>query len=618
MTTPLSVEEYRELLAGALPEASDADTVEPRVESLFTPDTHRAALYVDSTVVRGGRGVGKTFWYRSLLNESLREVAAHEYGIERLRRVTVSQGFGAALQHDLYPGPGTLRQLVEEGVRPYDLWYAVLLTAFGQPELRELPEWRDRALWVRANPGAAERTVHKVDQEAQHQGITHLVLFDALEHLHRVRAQADRLVGGIMELALAMRLGTRSIRFKVFIRPDMYDGALLHFPDASKLTSNAAALTWSRANLYGLLFHTLGNHDSELASRFRHLTGGWPSEASGRRHVPPALLSGDEQFQAEQFTQIAGPYMGSNFRKGHTFTWLPNHLMDGVEQVSPRSFLSALQKALSETRGQYAGHEYALHHEGIRRGVQKASETRVTEVSEDMPWVVPGHHAAGRAPGAHRAGEGRGPLAGVPSRRRAAQAGRALRAPHGRGRDQGPHRPPLPGGPAAADRGADRAGRDAPPPRRPHRPAGRLPHRLRRGPQGRSAPGRGLIPADSRQRQRGQWVSSPTGLKSSGCTWSPTHSRAPARRVDSRGPGGCWAKGSPGAGGAVAGPSAGAEGGGGTSRSRWRRRPPGRRTGHPSSGRPRRMCARTAVGACPAASQHAVSFVSSGRMARGM
>ncbi|MGV9556565.1 hypothetical protein [Streptomyces sp. NPDC003401] len=387
MSMPLSVEEYRALLAGALPEATDADTAEPKVESLFTPDTHRAALYVDSTVVRGGRGVGKTFWYRSLLDGTLREIAAQEYGIERLRRVTVSQGFGAALKHDLYPGPGTLRQLVEEGVRPYDLWYAVLLTAFGQPELRELPEWRDRALWVRNNPGAAERTVQNVDQEAQRQGITHLILFDALEHLHRVRAQADRLVGGILELALAMRLGTRGIRFKVFIRPDMYDGALLHFPDASKLASNAAALTWSRANLYGLLFHTMGNHDSDLAARFRQLTGGWQGEADGRRHVPPALLSGDEQFQSEQFTLIAGPYMGSNFRKGHTFTWLPNHLMDGVEQVSPRSFLSALQKALSETRGQYAGHEFALHHEGIRRGVQKASETRVTEVGEDMPWV---------------------------------------------------------------------------------------------------------------------------------------------------------------------------------------------------------------------------------------
>ncbi|MEH0546244.1 hypothetical protein QA802_25165 [Streptomyces sp. B21-105] len=61
--------------------------------------------------------------------------------------------------------------------------------------------------------------------------------------------------------------------------------------------------------------------------------------------------------------------------------------MDGVEQVSPRSFLSALQKALAETRDQYAGHEFALHHEGIRRGVQTASETRVAEVGEDMPWV---------------------------------------------------------------------------------------------------------------------------------------------------------------------------------------------------------------------------------------
>lgn len=387
MSAPLSVEEYRDLLAAALPEATDADTAEPNVRSLFTPDTHRAALYVDSTVVRGGRGVGKTFWYRSLLDETLRNVAAQEYGIERLRRVTVSRGYGAAVEPHLYPGASNLRQLVEEGIPPYDLWYAVLLTAFGQPELRDLPEWRDKAQWVRNNPGAAERTVQSVDRAAQDDKVTHLVLFDALEHLHRVRAQADRLVAGILELALAMRLGTRSIRFKVFIRPDMYDGALLHFPDASKLASNAAALTWSRANLYGLLFHTMGNHEGELAARFRELTGGWQAEADGLRHVPPVLLRGDEQFQTDHFTLIAGPYMGSNFRKGHTFTWLPNHLMDGVEQVSPRSFLSALQKALAETRGQYAGHEFALHHEGIRRGVQKASETRVVEVSEDMPWV---------------------------------------------------------------------------------------------------------------------------------------------------------------------------------------------------------------------------------------
>ncbi|WP_054816314.1 hypothetical protein [Nocardia arizonensis] len=387
MRTVLGAEEYRELLSVALPEATDADTILPNLHTLFTPDSHRVALYVDSTVVRGGRGVGKTFWYRSLLDETLREVAAEEYGIERLRQLTVSPGYGAGVEPDLYPGTGVLRQLVEEGVRPYNLWYAVLLTALGQSELHELPEWRDRVRWVRANPGAAERTIQKADQAAQHSRTTHLMIFDALEHLHRDRAQADRLVGGILELALAMRLGTRNIRCKVFIRPDMFEGALLHFPDASKLTANAAGLTWSNANLYGLLFHYMGNHDSDYAERFRRLTGVWETDAFGRRHIPPARLRADERYQAEQFAQLASPYMGANYRKGNTYTWLPNHLMDGVEQVSPRSFLSALNKAVAETRGTYAGHEYALHHEGIRRGVQTASESRVKEVGEDMPWV---------------------------------------------------------------------------------------------------------------------------------------------------------------------------------------------------------------------------------------
>ncbi|MDG9685964.1 hypothetical protein QC334_25075 [Streptomyces sp. DH18] len=386
MTTALGVDEYRDLLTAALPDATDADTVEPSLHTLFTPDSHRSALFVDNTVVRGGRGVGKTFWYRSLLDETLRDVAADEYGIERLRRLEVAAGHGAALEPDLYPGPGVVRALMEDGVAPYDLWNAVLMTALGQSEVIALPEWADRIAWVRAHPGDRDRTVARIDREAQQTQTTRLILFDALEHLHRDRAIADRLVGGLLELALAMRLGTRNIRCKIFIRPDMFDGARQHFPDASKLTSNASSLRWSRANLYGLLFHYLGNHDSEQAARFRELTGGWTERTRGRFELS-ATLKGDADIQADQFTVLAGPYMGANYRKGNTYTWLPNHLMDGVEEVSPRSFLAALSEAVEVTRGTYAGHEFPLHHEGIRRGVQQASTTRVGEVREDIPWV---------------------------------------------------------------------------------------------------------------------------------------------------------------------------------------------------------------------------------------
>lgn len=386
MTAPLGPEEYRDLLISALPDAQDADTEVPSLQNLFTPDSHRSALYVDTTVVRGGRGVGKTFWYRSLLNDQLREVAAEEYRIERLRHLKVAPGYGAQILPKLYPGPNELRSLVDTGVSPYDLWNTVLLVALGQPQIQYPMPWPERIAWVRAHPGERDATVAEADQQAQADKITRLVLFDALEHLHRDRVQADRLVAGILQLALEMRLGTRNIRCKIFIRPDMFDGALLHFPDASKLTANAASLKWSTTNLYGLFFHNLGNHDSEESERFRSLTGGWTEHTHGR-HLLPSTLLGDQGTQADAFSVLAGPYMGANFRKGITYTWLPNHLMDGVEQVSPRSFLNALGMAVNETRGNYSAHEYAIHHEGIRRGVQSASRTRVGEIREDMPWV---------------------------------------------------------------------------------------------------------------------------------------------------------------------------------------------------------------------------------------
>ncbi|WP_344922173.1 hypothetical protein [Streptosporangium oxazolinicum] len=356
------------------------------MSTLFTPDSHRLALDVDVTVVKGGRGVGKTFWFRSLLDDQLRTVAAREYRIDRLTRVTAHAGYGADNAPERYPGSAELRSLVDSGAAPWDLWNAVLLVALGVPDLNDVHTWKDRIQWVREHPAERDRTIAEADRRAKSEGTLLLILFDALEHLHGDRRQADQLVAGILRLALELRLSTRNIRFKVFIRPDMFDGALLSFPDASKLAANAASLKWSPPNLYGLLFHHLGNHPSPSAERFRAGIPDW-IEATPRRHLPPPYLLGDEEQQSRLFTTIAGPYMGANFRKGHTYTWLPNHLMDGVEQVSPRSFLSALTKAVEETTAKYAAHEYAIHHEGIRRGVQAASTTRVDEIKEDLPWV---------------------------------------------------------------------------------------------------------------------------------------------------------------------------------------------------------------------------------------
>jgi hypothetical protein len=80
--------------------------------------------------------------------------------------------------------------------------------------------------------------------------------------------------------------------------------------------------------------------------------------------------------------------MGSDARRGFPYTWLPSHLADALRQVSPRSFLSALRSAASETEDRYAAHPCALHYEAIKRGVQAASKIRVRETTEDHPWVA--------------------------------------------------------------------------------------------------------------------------------------------------------------------------------------------------------------------------------------
>ncbi|GGX84401.1 hypothetical protein [Streptomyces anandii] len=388
MTEPLTPGEYRDLLSRALDGTVDADTRPPEPHTLYMPDAHRAALYVDSTVVQGDRGVGKTFWARSLLDAELRAAAAREYRINRLNRLRVTPGYGMDFVLH-YPGPLALPSLLASGALPAEIWQAVLLTALGQPELWATEDWAERVAWVRANAGPAEATLARADAEAAAEDMVHLLVFDGLEHLHSDWDTRNRMIAELLRLAMRMRFGTRRIRLKVFLRPDMFDAAKQLFPDASKLSGNAARLEWTRADLYGLLFHHLGNEDDEAAERFRRFTGGWQLSGTGTsvRYAAPPDLRNDEKAQQQLFERIADPFMGTNVRMGRPYTWLPNHLMDSNGRISPRSFLKALDVAAETARTSYSAHSRALHHDAIRRGVREASEVRVDQICEDTPWV---------------------------------------------------------------------------------------------------------------------------------------------------------------------------------------------------------------------------------------
>ena len=91
--------------------------------------------------------------------------------------------------------------------------------------------------------------------------------------------------------------------------------------------------------------------------------------------------------QKELCKALAGEQMGRDKRRGVPYVWSVSHLADCRGQTSPRSFLAAIRAAAENSREKYPEHEYALHYESIKRGVQEASQIRIAEMAEDYPWV---------------------------------------------------------------------------------------------------------------------------------------------------------------------------------------------------------------------------------------
>lgn len=386
--TALTTDEYRTLLTRALEDAADANTTVPDAHRLFTPSSHRLALAPDVTIVQGARGTGKTYWAKSMAEPRLREIAADAYMMPRLKSVDVITGFSRQPDEGApYPGKRPLTRLMNtHDIDPVDFWSAVILNSLDVPEVKGASGWAERITWTRDNPEAYERALRAADRAARDTDRTLVLLFDDLEHLHSDRAAADRLVGGLLEVALELRLTTSALRAKIFVRPDMYKSAPKHFADASKLEANSANLIWYRENLYGLLFHQLGNHGSPEAEAFRKSTGGWQPGGAGRFVAPTALLA-DEDRQEEVFVQLAGPYMGTDRRKGLTYTWVPNHLQDGNREVSPRTWLTTLRDSAALTAARFAMHEHPIHYDAIRDSLQSAANIRVKELGEDIVWA---------------------------------------------------------------------------------------------------------------------------------------------------------------------------------------------------------------------------------------
>jgi hypothetical protein len=386
------VSEVKNLRQGLREATKSLDQAQRRADGppvfTYVPPSHARALDPDATLVEGIRGAGKSFWCAQLVSTEHREFIYNAFPEARLPvRLKVARGFGIGLQTTEAPSADVLAKLVST-YAPRHIWRAVLAMHAGfDGEFASFQRWPERVHWVQEHPEEFDVLLEKADQALVASNETLLILFDALDRLAEDWQHVNPLVKALFQVALDAR-ATRRIRCKVFVRPDiLQDANITGFPDYSKLLATKASLEWRRADLYALLFQRLANSVTG-GETFRALIAKLPEVGAlvtgSNGWMLPLPLRSDEKMQESLFEQLAGKAMGSSTKRGKPYTWLVNHLQDGLNQVSPRSYFAALKNASNDTAEDYP---LALDYRRIQSGVTAASKIRVQEISEDYPWV---------------------------------------------------------------------------------------------------------------------------------------------------------------------------------------------------------------------------------------
>ena len=395
MTRPFPIEATRYALTESLPENDQSSSVpSANVAYTYVPPSHARALDPENTLVEGIRGAGKSFWWAALNSAPHRQYVASAFPEARIgHNVDTSQGFGSQLPNSDAPSKDTLARLTES-FESRQVWRAIVATHIRFPSPFPSGTWQDKVDWVTQHPEEYDELLYKADEQLKSTGKLRLILFDALDRLADDWQHIRPLARSLFQVALDLR-ACQAIRTKLFVRPDMIeDRDILNFPDSSKLLARKVPLTWQRADLYALLFQCLGNAPDPGGGAFRdHCRDAfdlqWNQDKESNAWIVPKSLRAEEDRQKAVFHAIAGPAMAggpSGHKRGFPYTWLPNHLLDGRDQVSPRSFCAALRHAVMVSIPD--DWPYPLHFKAIQTGVQEASRIRVDEITrEDYPWV---------------------------------------------------------------------------------------------------------------------------------------------------------------------------------------------------------------------------------------
>lgn len=409
-TTParksISKEERRALLGELSTIEIDSDVLsKDRVLSVFLPlPEHRRVLDDRTVLVLGDRGVGKSALFHFLQTEE----GARVLGIGARTDGTQRTWLIGYAETDLdQPHPDSILELVSDGeaseARMRAFWLGHLIgqiTRNYQPDL-QLPAlvevWRaapaDPQRWLDA-VGDPTRLMLWLDNLERELAAKNRVLVVTYDHLDRIgirrRDIRRKVLPPLLALWLSFSSRYRHLRAKIFLRRDLFDEAVPHTSDVTKLIARSETLTWSLAALYRLLIRHMAR-GPQLRS--------WLGEGKYRiplredpvlGWMPPDDLT--QEAQHKLVTHIVGSYMGkADPRTGYSYNWVPARLKDANGVIVPRSLLTLFKSAASQalqSQDPKGKSVYLLGPAELKEGLRRVSEQRVSELAEEHPVVL--------------------------------------------------------------------------------------------------------------------------------------------------------------------------------------------------------------------------------------
>lgn len=382
---------HRELKAALAAMPSDHDAAgdhRPSVDQVFSPDQHANALDPNSPVVVGARGTGKSFWAGVLEQDETRSFAAAVYPHIGLERLEVRSGYTG------FTGDGAVSAKVidarvpigEEITTGYLFWNVVIIRSarsvlspnLAMPAIKDLmKEFSD--------PEDLEAELFKIDAELSQRDKVLLVTFDAIDTWSNDWKRSSALTDSLFRVVWSLRI-CKSIRAKVFIRPEQLNDESLTFVEMPKLRSGRVQLEWNITDLYGLLFWRMSEFGGLANRQFSAMLGSIapkpPGDRIKRRRSWRVLF--DRAIQEELAQVMAGRYMGRSHKKGKTYEWPYKHLADAKGEVTPRSFIKLFAEAAKVSD---VDSDLLVQPDGMRHGLREASKVRVDQLAVEYRWV---------------------------------------------------------------------------------------------------------------------------------------------------------------------------------------------------------------------------------------